>query len=121
MEWLADENIPVHAIAFLRAQGEDVASVGEVAPAIPDQDVIALAREQERVLLSFDRDHGDLIFNRGVASPPAVIYLRLYPPNPAALERILAGLIVMGAQSLAGMFTVITSDGIRQRRLPGST
>jgi len=120
MKWLADENIPAHAIAFLRARGEDVVAVREIAPAMPDDQVVALARAQGRMLLSFDRDHGDIIFKRGVASPPAVIFLRLYPPDPAALERILAGLIVMGGQGLTGMFSVVTPDGIRQRRLPDS-
>jgi predicted nuclease of predicted toxin-antitoxin system len=120
MEWLADENIPGRAITFLRSLGEDVLAVGEVAPGGPDREVISLARLQGRILLSFDRDHGDLIFNQSVAAPPAVIYLRLYPADPAALERVLAGLIDLGGAALAGMFTVVTADGIRQRRLPGA-
>lgn len=116
--WLADENIPSHAIAFLRQRGEDVAAISEISPSIADQQVLEMARAQGRIVLSFDRDHGDLVFNRGAIPPRAIVYLRLYPPDPEALERILAGLIAMGDKALDGQFTVVSPEGMRQRPLP---
>ncbi len=121
MKWLADENIPNGAIAFLRHRGQEVYSVAELAPGAPDERVIQLAVERQFILLSFDRDHGDLIFGQAVIPPPAVVYLRLYPPNPEALERILSGLIELGEDALTGQFTVVTFDGIRQRTLPAAS
>jgi len=117
MMWLADENIPGHAIAFLRQRGEDVAAIAEIGPGIPDHEVLDLAREQKRILLSFDRDHGDLVFNRGARPPRAIVYFRLYPPDAEVLEKILSGLIALGVKTLDGQFTVISSDGMRQRPL----
>lgn len=116
--WLADENIPSHAIAFLRRCGEDVLAIAETSPGATDQRVLALACDQDRILLSFDRDHGDLIFNRGAVPPRAIVYLRLYPPQPEALEGILSGLISLGKDALDGQFTVISPGGMRQRPLP---
>ena len=75
MRWLADENIPRSAIAFLRSRGEDTAAIAELSPGIPDETVILAARTQGRILVSFDRDHGDLIFGHAVAPPRAVVYL----------------------------------------------
>lgn len=69
MRWLADENIPRSAIAFLRSRGEDTAAIAELSPGIPDEAVIQVARMQGRILVSFDRDHGDLIFGHAVAPP----------------------------------------------------
>jgi len=117
MLWLADENIPGHAVAFLRRCGEDVAAIAETDPGIPDRRVIELAREQRRILLSFDRDHGDLVFNHRVLPPRAIVYLRLYPPDPEALERILSDLIALGDKAIDGRFTVVSSGGMRQRPL----
>lgn len=117
MLWLADENIPGDAIAFLRQRGEDVVAIAETDPGIPDQKVIDLARDQHRILLSFDRDHGDLVFNRRVRPPRAIVYFRLYPRDPEALERILSRLIALGETSLDGRFTVFSSGGMRQRPL----
>lgn len=119
--WLADENIPSHAIAFLRQRGEDVVAISETTPGVTDRQVLALAREQGRVMLSFDRDHGDLVFNRGALPPRAIVYLRLYPPDPEELEKILAGLIALGETALDGQFTVISSEGMRQRPLPSAS
>jgi len=117
MLWLADEKIPGHAIEFLRQCGEDVVVVVEVDPGIPDRKVIDLAREQHRILLTFDRDHGDLVFNRKVRPPHAIVYFRFYPPDPETLERTLTGLIDLGEKSLDGRFTVFSSGGMRQRPL----
>ena len=70
MLWLADENIPGRAVAVVRQRGEDVVAIAEIAPGIRDEEVVARARGERRILLSFYRDHGDLNFNRGVAPPP---------------------------------------------------
>lgn len=82
--------------------------------------MIRLAVVHQCVLLSFDRDHGDLIFGQGVAPPPAVVYLRLYPPSPEALQKVLASVVELGESVLNGQFTVVTQEGIRQRALPTS-
>ncbi|WP_297478062.1 DUF5615 family PIN-like protein [Ferrovum sp.] len=119
MKWLADENIPKGA--FLRQHGEDVVAIAESNPGICDEQVIGFARDQQRILLSFDRDHGDLIFGRAFAPPRAVVYLRLYPPNTETLEQILAGLMALGEKILDGQFTVISEDNMRQRALPGAS
>lgn len=118
MKWLADENIAGYAVQFLRDAGDDVAAVRELAPGISDRAVLAMALHQGRVLLSFDRDHGDLIFNQRVPAPHAVVYLRLYPPSPEALAEVLGRVIALGEPALTGQFTVGTQDGLRQRRLP---
>ncbi len=118
MLWLADENIPGRAVAFLRRRGEDVVAISEVSPGISDEKVVARARTEQRILLSLDRDHGDFIFNHRVAPPPAVVYFRLSPPDPQAIENLLAGLIALGGKALTGKFTVITAEGMRQRALP---
>ena len=118
MEWLADENISAHTVAFLRLRGENVLEIAGVSPGIPDEAVIALARSERRILLTFDSDHGDLIFNRSVPPPPAVVYFRLNPPVPQTITSILSGLIASGSAALIGRFTVVTADGMRHRALP---
>lgn len=117
MRWLADENIPGYAIAYLRQRGEDVLSVAEISPSVADIEVLALACREQRFLISFDRDHGDLVFHRGVAPPRGIIFLRFSPPTPESLAPVLSGLISLGEAVLDGQFTVITPEGLRQRPL----
>ena len=121
MRWLADENIPSYVISYLRRQGEDVLAIAETSPAISDMEVLALARREQRFLVSFDRDHGDLIFHRGVAPSRGIIFLRFSPPSPESLIPVFSGLISLGEAALDGQFTVISPEGMRQRTLHGAS
>lgn len=118
MRWLADENIPRATILHLRERGEDVLAIAEARAGAPDEQVIGIARDTGRILLSFDRDHGDLIFSRAVRPPLAVVYLRLEPPLPQVLNALLAAVVENGEAVLQGQFTVVTRQGMRQRALP---
>lgn len=118
MRWLTDENIPAAAVRFLREMAHDVLAVAEARPKLPDREVLALARREGRILLSFDRDHGDLIFREGVPAPPAVVYLRLYPASPEALDALLRRVLALGEDALLGYLSVVTRRGLRQRRFP---
>ena len=60
MRFLANENFPGAAIKALVAGGHDVASVRSIAPGSADRDVLALAVREQRVLLTFDKDFGEL-------------------------------------------------------------
>jgi predicted nuclease of predicted toxin-antitoxin system len=65
MRVLADENFPPPAVAALRKAGWDVFSILEECPGVSDDDVATLCEEQWRILLTFDKDFGELIFPAG--------------------------------------------------------
>ena len=69
MRWLADECVAAPLVAFLRKGGHDVLYVAKSAAGISDFDVIALALREDRLLLTEDKDFGDLVFRRGRRSP----------------------------------------------------
>ena len=118
MRWLADENIPGSVITHLRNLGHDVEAIAASSPGISDIEVIEKARSDKRLLLSFDRDHGDLIFAHAVQPPRAVVFLRLAPPDPGAVIALVDSVLALGEESLLGRFTVATRLGVRQRSLP---
>jgi len=121
MRWLADENIPRGAVSVLRARGEDVVAVCETSPGMGDRQVLALAVSQQRILLTCDRDHGDLIFSNGLESPPGVVYLRVVPGSAEQLGHLVLQLIDNVSDQLADFLTVVTKEGMRQRRLPDAS
>lgn len=99
----------------LRRAGHDVLMIAAVAPATDDLGVLALARSSARWLLTFDADFGELIYKRGAAPPPAVLYFRVHPVVATdVLALALAALI----DANAGHFCVIAREGTRRRRLP---
>ena len=64
---LADENVPGPAIAALRQAGHDVAWMHEDAPRTPDLEVLKRAQGEKRVVVTFDKDFGELAFRLGAA------------------------------------------------------
>ena len=62
MRWLADECVDAGLVLHLRADGHDVAYMAEIMPAASDLEVVTRARAEGRVLLTEDKDFGDLIF-----------------------------------------------------------
>jgi hypothetical protein len=82
LRFLANENFPAAAVASPAAAGHDVVWVRIVAPGMPDPDVLAWAAREHRILLTFDKDFGELA--RGSALPRAcgVVLLRMPMPKP---------------------------------------
>jgi predicted nuclease of predicted toxin-antitoxin system len=66
MKLLADENFPSKSVDLLRARGYDVLWILESHQGIPDSEIIKLSNLENRVILTFDRDLGRLIFKQGL-------------------------------------------------------
>jgi predicted nuclease of predicted toxin-antitoxin system len=114
---LADENVPVPSIRLLRAAGYVVDAMIELAPGTADPEVLSHARQHGQILITFDRDFGELVYHRGSAVPAGIIYLRLSPADPEAAGRVLVNLFALEELQFEGHFTVVDTDRIRQRPL----
>jgi predicted nuclease of predicted toxin-antitoxin system len=116
MRFLANENFPGAAVEALKAAGHDVVWVRAAAPGMADPDVLDWAVREERILLTFDKDFGELA--RGSALPPTcgVVLLRMPMPRPANIGPRLADLIA-ARDDWAGHFSVIEPGRVRMRQL----
>lgn len=117
MDFLANENIPLSTIRLLTESGHDVIRVADLMPGASDRQVIEKATNANRIVLTFDRDYGELIYRHKESSVPGVVYFRFTPVSPDEAGRILLDIIKEPKISLTGKFTVIERDRIRQRSL----
>lgn len=112
---LLDEHLARSTIAALADDGHDVAAVADIEPGASDRRVLILAREQARILITFDADFGELVFQQGEDPPPAILYLRLHPNDP----RVAATVVIEALRSpVDDCFVVCTREGTRRRALP---
>jgi predicted nuclease of predicted toxin-antitoxin system len=116
VRWLADECVAASLVAYLRASGDDVLYVGEAAAGLSDEDVVTLASREIRLLLTEDKDFGDLVFRRKRAIT-GVVLMRIGPENPALKATRLAAAIERYGDGLFGRYTVIEEGRFRSRRL----
>lgn len=121
MKLLANENIPLETVYRLRAMGHDVLSTTETSCGIDDAAVLAIAHDQQRILLTFDRDYGELIYVKRLPNPAGLIYLRIAPSNPAEPANLVAALLNDPNGLVAGSFLVLDREGFRRRPLPEPT
>lgn len=120
MKLVADENLDRSVIQKLREAGHEVISVAEMEPGISDEVVLATANSVEAMLITEDKDFGELVFRRSLVHQ-GVILLRLAGLPVAAKAELLVATIATHERELNGAFAVVTPRAIRIRRSgPGS-
>ena len=113
---LANENFPLTSILYLRQKGYDVSSIGTDIPGIKDSLVLAIANEQERIILTFDRDNGELIFKHNFRPLMGVIYLRFDEYTPEETGIFVENLLSIAEIDFSNALTVLDKRGVRQRK-----
>ena len=117
MRWLADECVDAGLVSHLRAAEHDVIYMAEVAPAAGDARVLVWARTERRILLTEDKDFGDLVFRRG-QTVPGIVLLRIDPTMHALKEARLDAAISRFGDGLFGRYVIVEAARFRSRRLP---
>jgi predicted nuclease of predicted toxin-antitoxin system len=117
MQLLADENFPRASVLRLRVERESVEWVAEFSPGLSDTEVLAHARERHQVLLTFDRDFGELIYRQAAPAPAGVVHFRFIPTTPEEPAVVLRQLLAVKGLDLIGRYTVVERDRVRQRPL----
>ncbi len=117
MRLLANENFPGHAVTALRQRGHDVLWVRTDAPGLKDDAVLLRAQAEGRVLVTFDKDFGELAYHRGLPAPCGIVLFRITVPTPeSAARKIVTAL--ESRESWAGCFAVVEDARIRLRAAP---
>jgi len=116
MRFLADENFPGAAVSALRERGHDVVWVGAESPGISDAEVLNWSSREDRILLTFDKDFGELAAN-ATGALKGVILFRLPAMSPGAVGLKLADL-VSAREDWSGHFSVIEPGRVRMRLIP---
>lgn len=117
MRILANENFPAPVIHELRQRGHDVASVKEIMRGAADREVLSRAQEESRLVVTFDKDFGELAYRFGLPASSGVILFRLSGASPD-IDNVRALAALESGIEWAGCFAVVTDDRIRVRPLP---
>lgn len=120
MRLLLDNNLSSHLLPLLEDAGHDVAHVRELnLAAAPDSEVLQLAQDERRVLISADTDFGTLLARTGSTEPSVVLLRRAQGRRSAQIAGLLiANLPQLEEDLAAGAVVVIRDDSVRVRRLP---
>jgi predicted nuclease of predicted toxin-antitoxin system len=119
MNLLLDAHISRPMLEHLQSQGHDCVHIALLAPGMSDEAVLALAYDQQRVVLTADKDFGELVFRRGLAAR-GVVLLRLSLPHEAERLELFKRFWPVIEKKVWGHFVVVTDSTIRRTPLPGA-
>ena len=112
MRLLADESCDFSVVRALRNAGHDVLAVAELLPSSDDTLILDLALREQRVLLTEDKDFGQLVYANAQPSN-GVIFIR-YPANMRkTLPNTVVTFIEKADVQLTGSFVVLSPGRIR--------
>ena len=115
MKFLADENFEPEFVARLREAGHEVLFLDEYEAGISDEEILDTAVRENAVVITNDKDFGELVVRHGLESK-GVIFLRLYDlPLQARIELVL-DVIASHNTELENSFTTISKGLIRMRK-----
>ena len=117
MKFLLDQDVYALTAKFLVDAGYDIVTAREIGMSrAKDEEILKVAQEQERILITRDRDYGNLVFVRSAGS--GVIYLRILPTNINTAHQELNRVIeTYSEQELSKSFVVVEKSGHRIRKI----
>ena len=117
MNFLADENVDRPVVERLRRDGHSVFYVAESAASSSDEEVIRLVSRSSAVLLTADKDFGELFFRQRRVEP-GVVLLRLSGLSALRKAELVSSAVAAHAKEIERNFTVVTPGAVRVRKSP---
>lgn len=114
---MADAHVSVEMVAMIRGLGHDCADASVVPPRMQDVDVLRMAADDSRVVITSDKDFGELVFVHQIACP-GVILIRIALANESDRVAHVRSVWPTVLSRLPGSFITITLSAVRVRPLP---
>ena len=112
MNFLADESCAGPVVRTLREAGHDVVAIAEVARGATDEQVLELALNEKLVLITEDRDFGELVYARGRSSAGVILVRFDSRAHHAKAATVVEAVEKLGSR-LLNAFTVIEAGRVR--------
>lgn len=119
MKFLADMGVSLSTVRLLREQGHEAIHLREEGlRQLPDEKILEKARQEGRIVLTFDLDFGDLMVT-GTHMFPSVVIFRLHNETPTNVTARLFDVLAQRSRELEeGVILVVEDTRYRMRRLP---
>lgn len=115
MNFLADEGVDKPIVDLLRSSGFDVHYILETRPGSLDEEVLRIANEENRILLTQDKDFGELVYRQRQVHQ-GIVLIRLGTTPAAEKAKVVNFVLLEYGDRLQQAFTVIQANAVRIRR-----
>jgi predicted nuclease of predicted toxin-antitoxin system len=113
---IVDENVEQYWISLLKQHNYEIISISELFPQTPDKSVIEIAKKNKGILLTEDKDFGELVFAHGIKGL-TVIFIRYDQPQYELIEERVLSAVAEYHNREDFFFITITKNHTRIRRI----
>ena len=114
---LADESVDRQIVDRLRQDGNDTVYIAEFSPSVTDDQVLEEANLRKAILLTEDKDFGELVYRLGRVHN-GVVLIRLAGLPASSKADTVAKVLEEHEMELIGAFSVISPGAVRIRKQP---
>ena len=115
LKFLVDVGVGKKVEDFLYKNGYDILSVRKLNPRMSDSEVIDIAAKDNRIVITMDKDFGELIYNSGLIHK-GILLLRTENCSGDKKAKILSEILINYSSELEENFCVFSKDRLRIRR-----
>jgi predicted nuclease of predicted toxin-antitoxin system len=115
MKFLIDVGVGKLVEQFLASKGYDVKNIRDLDPRMPDHNILALALREKRIVVTMDKDFGELVYNSG-NNHAGVLLLRLEDFSGTEKVKIISILFDHYSDKFSGHFCVFQNNKLRIRK-----
>lgn len=115
MKLVADECVDFGIVRSLRENGVNVFSISEELASIKDKNVLEIANEKEWLLLTEDRDFGELVFRLNQAHH-GIVYVKIKGLERRLKIEKVVSIVLEHYKHLQNAFTIITNEKMKIRK-----
>jgi predicted nuclease of predicted toxin-antitoxin system len=112
VKFIVDENLGSRVARWLKEHQHDVISIYEEFRGLDDDEILRKSVEENRILITNDKDFGEMIFRKGKLHC-GVIFLRLEDERSVNVIKILDQLLKVYADQISDNFIVVTETSVR--------
>jgi predicted nuclease of predicted toxin-antitoxin system len=116
MNLLADEDVDGPIVERLRQDGHDVLYIAEIDAGVPDEEVLRRANEKMALLVTADKDFGEMIFRQNLLNAGGVVLIRLAGLSPERKAKLVSKVFHDRGAEFPHAFSVISVGRVRIRR-----
>jgi predicted nuclease of predicted toxin-antitoxin system len=114
VKFLTDVGVGKKVETWLIENGYDVKAVRDLDPRMADQKILAIAAQEQRMVITMDKDFGEMVYQAGQLHT-GVLLLRLEQATGAEKCRVVADIVTNHADKIVGKFCVYQRGQLRIR------
>jgi predicted nuclease of predicted toxin-antitoxin system len=113
---VADENLDADIVQCLRNEGHNVLSIADDFPGISDEEVLRIVHRHQAILITGDKDFGELVYHRG-RTARGVVLIRIFGVSQMEKAQAVAEAFHLYSADFDKSFTVIGKNKVRIKKM----